>query len=49
MCNVFAQKITVDLLDNKLDDNVKGFYFYIFYEVLAASNAMVADESGVRR
>jgi hypothetical protein len=31
MCNVFAQKITVDALDNKLDDSVfKGFYFSIF-------------------
>ena len=48
MYNLFAQKIHVDVLDNKIDDNVKGFYFYIFYEVLAASNAMVADES-VRR
>jgi hypothetical protein len=35
MCNVFAQKITVDALDNKLDDSVKEFYFSIFYEVLA--------------
>jgi hypothetical protein len=26
MCNVFAQKMTVDVLDNKIDDSVQGFY-----------------------
>ena len=49
-CTIFfSPKIHVDVIDNKIDDNVKGFYFSIFYEVLAASNAMVADERGVLR
>jgi hypothetical protein len=50
MCNIFAQQITtVDVLDNKIDNSLKGFSLSIFYNVLAASNIMVADESGVRR
>jgi hypothetical protein len=49
MCNIFAQKITVDILDNKIYDVIKGFYLSIFCDVLAASNAIVADRSGVRR
>jgi hypothetical protein len=44
------KNITVDVLDNKIDLTVEGFYFSMFYKVLAASrNAMVSDESGVRR
>jgi hypothetical protein len=41
--NCFPKKITVDVLDNQVEDNIKGFYFSTFYEFLAASNAMVAN------
>jgi hypothetical protein len=43
------QKITVVTLENNLHDGITRILFFIFFEFLAASDAMVADESGVRR
>jgi hypothetical protein len=42
-------KIMIVALDCNLNDCIKRFYFSIFFEFLVASNAMVADDSGVRR
>jgi hypothetical protein len=43
------KKNTVDKVDDKVDDGVKSFYFFYFLDFLAASDAMVADEGGVRK
>ena len=42
-------KITVATKDTKLNDGVSRFFISTIFEFLAASNAMVADQSGVRR
>jgi hypothetical protein len=42
------RKITVGTLESKLNDVVTRFFISTIFELLAASNAMVADESGVR-
>jgi hypothetical protein len=36
-------------IGSKANDYINIFYVATFFEFLAASNAMVADESGVRR
>ena len=36
-------------IGNKVDDCINIFLIATFFEFLAASKAMVADESGVRR
>jgi hypothetical protein len=36
----FSKTMTVYALYDKLDNNVKGFYFSTFYKVSAVSNAM---------
>jgi hypothetical protein len=42
-----GKKITVVTIDNKkLNDGVNGFFITTIFEFLAASNTMVADESG---
>ena len=43
------KKITVGTIENNLNDYINIFFIVTFFEFLAASNAMVADESGVRR
>jgi len=43
------QKITVVTLESELNDSINIFYFSTFFDFSAASDAMVADESGVRR
>ena len=43
------KKITVGTMENNLNDYINIFFFVTFFEFLAASNAMVANESGVRR
>jgi hypothetical protein len=45
----WAQKITVVTLESNLNDDITRFYFSIFFDFLAASNAMVADEIDIRR
>lgn len=49
MGHFLPKKNTVDTVDAKVDDGVKSFYFSYFLDFLAASDAMVADEGGVRR
>jgi hypothetical protein len=43
------KKSTVATKDTKLNDSVSRFFISTIFEFLAASNAMVADESGVWR
>jgi hypothetical protein len=38
------QIITVDTLESNLNDGINRIYFSLFFEFLAASDAMVADE-----
>jgi hypothetical protein len=45
----FPKKNTVDEGGDKIDNDVNKFYFFIFLDFLAASNAMVTDVGGVRR
>jgi hypothetical protein len=42
-------EFVVDKADDKVDDGVKSFYFFYFLDFLAALDAMVADEGGVRK
>jgi hypothetical protein len=44
-----AGKITLVTIDNNLNDDVNNYFIPNFFEFLAASNAMVADETGIRR
>jgi hypothetical protein len=43
------QKITVVTLEREINDGVTRFCFSTFFNFLAVSEAMVADEGGVRR
>jgi hypothetical protein len=47
--SISAQKRAVLTSENELNDGISRIYFSTFFEFLAASDAMVADESGVRR
>ena len=43
------KKIKLVAIGSKSNDCIKIFFIASFFEFVAASNAMVADESGVRR
>jgi hypothetical protein len=47
--NVFPEKINVETFEYKPDGDVNRFLIATIIELLAASNAMVAHESGIWR